>query len=149
MQIVDECKDQDQEIQSALKGLPEKVLREMKARKLSMSSMNTCLNDRADFRKAVWKQIGLPEDLTIPKLDAGLAYGPLSEYMHGTPGLFVFVSDTAAEAQKRFFREIAHVFEKEIDTFNESLAEEGEREERDFIMNRTASVDEGIQEENE
>lgn len=150
MQIVDECKDQDQELQSALKGLPQRDLREMKARKLSMSAMNTCLNDRADFRKAVWKKIGLPDDLTIPKLEGGLAYGHLSEYMHGTPGLFIFVSETAAEAQKRFFSELAHVFEKELDTFDEKLAEEGEIEERDFIMNRTASmVDEGKQEEDE
>ena len=47
---------------------------------------------------------------------------------------FVFLSSCTAKEEIRFFRDVAFVFKKEVDFFEESSAEEGELMETQSIL---------------
>mmetsp|Transcript_25047 Transcript_25047/g.82628 ORF Transcript_25047/g.82628 Transcript_25047/m.82628 type:complete len:164 (-) Transcript_25047:204-695(-) len=128
---------QDGEIHAVKKDLPRKDLQLMRKRQLSMSAMNRHLQTNNSLRLAVWKQIGLPEDLLIPPLSQEkILYGFLSEHIHGPTGLFVFLSSRTAKEEIRFFRDVASVFKKEVDFFEEVSAEEGELIETKSILEK-------------
>ena len=60
--------------------------------------------------------------------------GYLSERIHGPTGPFVFLSSRTAKEEIRFFRDVAPVFKKEVDFFEEASAEEGELMETQSIL---------------
>ena len=128
---------QHEEIKSVQKDLQRKALELMRKRDLSMRAMNRHLQTNNSLRLAVWKQIGLPEDLLIPTLSQeNMLYGYLSEHIHGPTGLFVFLSSRTAKEEIRFFRDVASVFKKEVDFFDEASAEEGELMETKSILEK-------------
>ena len=128
---------QHEEIKSVQKDLQRKALELMRKRDLSMRAMNRHLQTNNSLRLAVWKQIGLPEDLLIPTFSQeNMLYGYLSEHIHGPTGLFVFLSSRTAKEEIRFFRDVATVFKKEVDFFDEASAEEGELMETKSILEK-------------
>ncbi|EKX47227.1 hypothetical protein GUITHDRAFT_107138 [Guillardia theta CCMP2712] len=137
MDIIANSEDGGEEINSVQKGLPRKDLELMIQRQLSMRSMNRHLQTNNSLRLAVWKRIGLPEDLLMPGLsEEKMLYGYLSEHIHGPTGLFVFLSSRTAKEEIRFFSEVAHVFKKEVDFFDDASAEEGELMETKSILEK-------------
>lgn len=96
-----------------------------------MTELNRLLLANDDLRIAAWKYMGLPQDLRLPHFDESpeLLYGILSEAMHSSNGAYVYISDKAPAVEAEFFKNLARVFRKELETYNQDLAEHAIQEE--------------------
>ncbi|EKX33852.1 hypothetical protein GUITHDRAFT_119961 [Guillardia theta CCMP2712] len=83
------------------------------------------------LRIAAWEYVGLPRWLQLPHFDESpeLLCGILSEAMHSPNGAYVYISDQAPAVEAKFFKNLARVFRKELETYNQDLAEQGIQEE--------------------
>ncbi|EKX43571.1 hypothetical protein GUITHDRAFT_110377 [Guillardia theta CCMP2712] len=123
---------QNEAVQSVSQKLPQKYWSLIKRRQISMSNIYWLLESQESFRSAVWKEIGLPEDLAIPTYRGNLdnmLYGQLSDGIHGPSGAFVYLSSKTADVEVRFFSEVAQIFNKKVRFFDDVSADAGENNE--------------------
>ena len=95
-EAVDMAASRKKEIKSVLEALPAKQVKEMREGMLSMAVMYQHLVNNDELRRAVWGEIGIPEDVIMPQLcSAEHVPGPVLEYVknyrasEGRRGVFV------------------------------------------------------------
>ena len=96
-----------------------------------MREMNRLLIANHNLRIAAWEYVGLPQHVQLPHFDESseLLYGILSEVMHFPNGAYVYISDQAPAVEAEFFKNLAGMFRKELETYNQDLAEHAIQEE--------------------
>ena len=114
-EAVDMAASRKKEIKSVLEALPAKQVKEMREGMLSMAVMYQHLVNNDELRRAVWGEIGIPEDVIMPQLcSAEHVPGPVLEYVknyRASEGRReVFVSKQACREEIRFFREVGRVY---------------------------------------
>jgi len=120
------AKNKHPKILRAIESFPEKTREKLentcKAVFPVASLINRCLKENEELKRAVWKEVGLKEDIVLPDFKNEQLYPIMSSFAHSLGIKKMFLSSDADESLKIFLINLAEIYKRQVDIYDSGIS---------------------------